>query len=39
MMCLTQFGQIPHDAAVRSIELTGEHLIPYFANRKRAAAE
>ncbi|MBL9097537.1 MAG: LLM class flavin-dependent oxidoreductase [Alphaproteobacteria bacterium] len=39
MMCLTQFGQIPHSAVVRGIELTGEHLIPYFSKRRRAAAE
>lgn len=39
MMCLVQFGQIPHASAVRSIELIGEHLIPYFAERRRQAAE
>lgn len=39
MMCLAQFGQVPHSAAVRSIELTGEHLVPYFAKRRKAAAE
>jgi alkanesulfonate monooxygenase SsuD/methylene tetrahydromethanopterin reductase-like flavin-dependent oxidoreductase (luciferase family) len=39
MMCLMQFGQVPHEAVMRSTALTGEHLIPYFANRKRAAAE
>lgn len=39
MMCLVQFGQIPHQAAMSSIALTGEHLVPYFAKRKRAAAE
>jgi hypothetical protein len=27
LMCLMQFGAIPHDAVVRSIELAGEHLI------------
>jgi len=37
MMCLMQFGQIPHAAASRSIALTGEHLIPYFAGRRKAA--
>ena len=39
MMCLLQFGQIPHQAALRSTELIGEHLIPHFAKRKSAAAE
>lgn len=39
MMCLAQFGQIPHEAVMRSMALTGEHLIPHFAKRKRAAAE
>lgn len=27
LMCLMQFGAIPHDAVIRSIELAGEHLI------------
>ena len=31
MMCLMQFGSIPHTAVTRSIELTGAHLIPHFA--------
>ena len=39
MMCLVQFGQIPHASAVRSIELIGEHLIPHFASRRKQAAE
>jgi hypothetical protein len=39
MMCLVQFGQIPHARAVRSIELIGEHLIPHFAAKARQAAE
>lgn len=39
MMCLLQYGQIPHDAVLRSTALAGEHLIPYFAKRTRAAAE
>lgn len=37
MMCLMQFGSIPHEAVMRSMRLTGEHLIPFFANRKAAA--
>ncbi len=31
MMCLMQFGAIPHDAVLDSIALTGRHLIPHFA--------
>lgn len=31
MMCLMQFGAISHASVVRSIELTGEHLIQHFA--------
>jgi alkanesulfonate monooxygenase SsuD/methylene tetrahydromethanopterin reductase-like flavin-dependent oxidoreductase (luciferase family) len=30
MMCMTQFGTIPHDAVVRSLELTGRHCLPAF---------
>jgi len=37
MMCLMQFGQIPHAAVTRSVTLAGEHLIPYFAGRRKAA--
>jgi alkanesulfonate monooxygenase SsuD/methylene tetrahydromethanopterin reductase-like flavin-dependent oxidoreductase (luciferase family) len=39
LMCLMQFGPLPHEAAMRSIRLTGEHLIPEFhpqPQRKRA---
>lgn len=39
MMCLMQYGSIPHSAVVRSIQLTGQHLVPYFARHSRAAAE
>ncbi len=31
MMCMMQYGALPPEAVVRSIELTGEHLIPAFA--------
>jgi alkanesulfonate monooxygenase SsuD/methylene tetrahydromethanopterin reductase-like flavin-dependent oxidoreductase (luciferase family) len=31
LMCLMQFGRIPHQEVLRSIKLTGEHLIPQFA--------
>ena len=31
MMCLMQFGSIPHDAVLRSFELAGRHLVPAFA--------
>lgn len=31
MMCLMQFGSIPHGAVERSIALSGETLIPHFA--------
>ena len=30
LMCLMQFGRIPHEAVLRSLQLTGEHLIPAF---------
>lgn len=39
MMCLMQFGLIPHAAVVKSIQLTGQHLVPHFASSRRAAAE
>ena len=31
MMCMMQYGSIPHAAVLRSIELTGRHLVPAFA--------
>lgn len=31
MMCMMQYGSIPHEAVIRSIELAGEHLRPAFA--------
>lgn len=37
LMCLMQFGKIPHEAVMRSMRLTGELLLPHFA--ERAAAE
>lgn len=39
LMCLMQYGRIPHEAVVRSIRLTGEHLIPYFVPKAAAVAE
>jgi alkanesulfonate monooxygenase SsuD/methylene tetrahydromethanopterin reductase-like flavin-dependent oxidoreductase (luciferase family) len=30
MMCMMQFGRIPHEALLRSMRLTAEHLIPKF---------
>lgn len=39
LMCLMQFGRIPHPAVVRSIELTGKHLIPHFAAKATASAK
>lgn len=27
-MCLMQFGPLPHEAALTSIRLTGEHVLP-----------
>lgn len=37
MMCLMQFGAIPHEAVLRSIALAGEHLLPAFAPAPPAA--
>lgn len=31
MMCLMQFGTLSHEATLKSIALTGAHLIPHFA--------
>ena len=39
LLCLTQFGRVPHEAVMRSIRLTGQHLIPHFAKHKEMAAE
>ncbi len=39
LLCLTQFGRVPHEAVMRSIRLIGEHLIPHFAEREEMAAE
>ena len=36
LLCLMQFGAIPHAAVKDSIRLAGEHLIPQFASRKEA---
>jgi hypothetical protein len=29
-MCMMQFGRSPHEAVLRSMRLTAEHLIPKF---------
>lgn len=31
-MCLMQFGSIPHEAVLKSLDLAGRHLIPAFAD-------
>ena len=31
VLCLMQFGRIPHANVLRSIELFGQHVIPRFA--------
>jgi hypothetical protein len=38
LLCLMQFGAIPHEAVKTSIRLAGEHLIPAFAERQAARA-
>jgi alkanesulfonate monooxygenase SsuD/methylene tetrahydromethanopterin reductase-like flavin-dependent oxidoreductase (luciferase family) len=35
LMCLMQFGQLSHEAVLRSIELTGKHLVPEFDPKAR----
>jgi alkanesulfonate monooxygenase SsuD/methylene tetrahydromethanopterin reductase-like flavin-dependent oxidoreductase (luciferase family) len=32
VLCLMQFGRIPHAAVLRSIELFGKHVIPRFSS-------
>jgi len=39
LLCLMQFGRLPHEAVLRSIRLVGDHLIPYFAQSETIAAE
>ena len=39
LMCLMQFGSIPHREIIRSIELTGEHLIGASAHGQPAALD
>jgi len=39
LLCLTQFGRVPHEAVMRSIRLTGQCLIPHFAKHKEMAAQ
>ena len=33
MMCLMQFGSIPHDAVLRSFDLAGRMLLPAFPDK------
>lgn len=33
MICLMQFGDIPHEAVLESIDLFGKHVIPHFAGK------
>ncbi|WP_293903262.1 LLM class flavin-dependent oxidoreductase [Phenylobacterium sp.] len=37
MMCMMQFGSIPHAAVLKSMELAGRHLLPAFAGAKAEA--
>ena len=30
LMCLTQFGRLPHRRVARGLQNVGEHLIPHF---------
>lgn len=39
MMCLLQYGAIPHEAVLRSTRLAGQYVIPAFAQQKVAAAD
>jgi alkanesulfonate monooxygenase SsuD/methylene tetrahydromethanopterin reductase-like flavin-dependent oxidoreductase (luciferase family) len=39
MMCMMQFGHIPHSEVLRSIALAGEHHIPAFAAARPAQLE
>lgn len=38
LLCLMQFGSIPHEAVKASMRLAGEHLIPEFAAREAVRA-
>jgi alkanesulfonate monooxygenase SsuD/methylene tetrahydromethanopterin reductase-like flavin-dependent oxidoreductase (luciferase family) len=38
LMCLMQYGSIPHEAIIRSIELTGEHLVGAHGGGTRSPA-
>jgi hypothetical protein len=38
MMCLVQYGSIPHEEVMRCIPLTGEHLMPAFARNAAVTA-
>jgi alkanesulfonate monooxygenase SsuD/methylene tetrahydromethanopterin reductase-like flavin-dependent oxidoreductase (luciferase family) len=38
LMCLMQYGRIPHEAVMRSTRLAGEFLIPHFAKKTSAVA-
>ncbi|MEO8115560.1 MAG: hypothetical protein ABI655_14325, partial [Phenylobacterium sp.] len=37
MMCLMQFGSIPHEAILKSLDLAGRHLVPEFAGAEPEA--
>ena len=37
MMCMMQFGSIPHAAVLKSLELAGRHLLPAFTGAKPEA--
>lgn len=36
LLCLMQFGAVPHESVKTSIRLAGEHLIPHFAQAREA---
>ena len=38
LLCLMQYGRIPHEAVMRSTHLVGEYIVPHFARPKLAAA-
>jgi alkanesulfonate monooxygenase SsuD/methylene tetrahydromethanopterin reductase-like flavin-dependent oxidoreductase (luciferase family) len=39
MMCMMQYGSIPHAAVLKSIELAGRHLAPAFAATRSGARQ
>jgi alkanesulfonate monooxygenase SsuD/methylene tetrahydromethanopterin reductase-like flavin-dependent oxidoreductase (luciferase family) len=38
LLCLMQFGAVPHEAVMRSTMLAGEHLIPHFGKTRAAVS-